>query len=267
MKAIASGSVVCQLLVLSLATVTAQTVSVRSDSTVSKSPYASIRISADVDSAIVFLDSGRVGVTPFALDTLKPGRHSMSLIHPDLSNWLTGKIVDSITVSSSDTLRRVYSFDNRILLVSEPTGAKVFLGDSLIGITPIVSSRGGGDFRFRKIGFKDTTANSASLQRRVFIVHLEKEWKAEEDVDSPFKNDRGGDSRSIRLYIAGAATVMAGTAAAYFKTKADDRYAAYIDSGDPLIRNETRRLDTAATVALVATQLGIGLFTYFLLTE
>jgi hypothetical protein len=71
----------------------------------------------------------------------------------------------------------------------------------------------------------------------------------------------------LKLYVAGAATIIAGATSAYFKLKADNRYSDYIRTGNATSLAEVDRLDTAAGVALAATQISLGLFTYFLLSE
>ncbi|HXX62500.1 MAG TPA: hypothetical protein VEO56_01780, partial [Bacteroidota bacterium] len=58
-----------------------------------------------------------------------------------------------------------------------------------------------------------------------------------------------------------------GITAAYFKIKADTRNSLYQASGDPVLQNETRRFDNASAWALVATEIGFGFFTYFLLAD
>jgi hypothetical protein len=81
-------------------------------------------------------------------------------------------------------------------------------------------------------------------------------------------NESGPSSKtSLRFYLAGGATILSGVAAAYFKIKADDRNALYELTGDPALRDETHRLDTAAGISLLATEIGFALLTYYLLSD
>jgi hypothetical protein len=75
------------------------------------------------------------------------------------------------------------------------------------------------------------------------------------------------NGRTVALYASGGVAIAAGVAAAYFKITADDRNDGYIATGNPALLDERRRLDTAAGIALVASQLGFALFSYLLLAE
>lgn len=72
---------------------------------------------------------------------------------------------------------------------------------------------------------------------------------------------------TFRLYLTGATAIISGATAAYFKIKADDRYQAYQLRGEQALLSETNRLDAVSAVALIATQVSLGLFTYFILSE
>lgn len=62
-----------------------------------------ITILANVDSAIVIIDSVRAGVTPLQMDSIAPGVHRITLLHPDLANWRTGSIRDTFTVQRGES--------------------------------------------------------------------------------------------------------------------------------------------------------------------
>jgi hypothetical protein len=71
----------------------------------------------------------------------------------------------------------------------------------------------------------------------------------------------------LPLFVTGGTALISGIAAASWKVRADEVYAAYRTTPDPSARERTRRLDTSAAVALAAMQVSIGLFMYFLLSE
>jgi hypothetical protein len=96
-------------------------------------------------------------------------------------------------------------------------------------------------------------------------VPLRKIWQS--DSEESIFTDSDNNGSSLRLYISGATTIIAGAASAYFKVKADNTYSQYVRSGDPNQLSEVNRLDTAAGIALVATQISLGLFAYFMLSE
>ena len=61
--------------------------------------------------------------------------------------------------------------------------------------------------------------------------------------------------------------VALGTAAAYFKIKADNRYKKYIETRDRKYLDETDKLDLYSGLAFGALQINFGLLIYYFITE
>jgi hypothetical protein len=239
--------------------------------TVSNNTKTPVTIRTDVDSALVIIDSVQVGLTPLTIDTLSRGIHSITLHHPDLENWLTGSISDSFVVVNGESITLRYSFTRRFLVTSNPFGADVFLSDSLIGTTPLILNTNAlitpSTLRLQKSGFEPSVVEMSENKRSVLAANLKKIWQSGANEESIFREPHTKGSSNVRLYLTGATTILSGVAAAYFKVKADDRYSSYIQGRDPILLDETNRLDTAAAVALVATQVSFVLFTYFILSD
>jgi hypothetical protein len=117
----------------------------------------------------------------------------------------------------------------------------------------------------RKSGYEQTAIHLA--EDPFVTVSLKKMWQADQENEEYIGQSSVRSSKTVELYITGAATILSGVAAAYFKVKADDRYQHYLRSGDDALLSQTHRLDTAAGVAIAATQVGLGLFTYFILSQ
>jgi hypothetical protein len=187
-----------------------------------------------------------------------------------MESWLTESITDSINIAIGKERVLRYAFVPRYLIQSAPDGADILMGDSLAGITPSVirisSPREERPIRLRKEGYELATISLAQVTRGVIAVDLSRTWHSGNHRESIFREDET-NGKNLRLYITGAATVLSGVASAYFKVQADNRYDDYLRSGNPALRSETSRLDAASGVALAITQLGLGLFTYFLLSE
>lgn len=228
-------------------------------------PTSSLTILTNVDGARVFLDSDSVGVTPLTIPSVALGKHRLKLVPPDVENWLTEPIVDSIQVQSGEPQTFRYSFNQKFLVLSTPTGAEIFSNDSLMGTTPLVIKTELQSLRLKKQGFEETTVEIANAKRGVLAVKLNKVWQS--GADSSIFSDSEEKPSSLRLYITGATTILAGAASAYFKVKADNSYSNYVRTGDPSQLSEVNRLDTSAGIALAATQISLGLFTYFILSE
>lgn len=232
--------------------------------------FGSLHIETDVDSAIVRMDSLTVGYTPLDLPGLLPGTYVLDIIDPDLSNWLTQNVTDSITVVAGEQTTRRYALQPRMALLSDPSGAEVLAGDSVLGTTPLLLPRDAVAHQslvLRKEGYDQRTIMQPmeGATRGFAAFSLTKAWNIEGDAIAygavkPSPN-------TVPLYVTGVATVLSGAAAAYFKIKADSRYQNYQQTGDQAFLRQTDRLDTAAAISLALTQAGLALFTYYILSE
>jgi hypothetical protein len=233
-------------------------------------PQISLTIQTNIDSAAVIIDSNQVGFTPLTITSITPGLHLLKLIHPDPANWLTSNISDSIILHTGDTRTLRYAFDTRFVVASQPYGAEVLVNDSLVGTTPLVlrttSMLDRGTLRIRKPEYEEALIEVNDQSRGFVPVTLKKKW-GYDGGGSSMLNEITKKNSSFRLYLVGATAIVSGATAAFCKIKADDRYNAYQQTGVPSLLSETNRLDTISAVALIATQLSLGLFTYFMLSD
>ena len=236
----------------------------------SGSSWATVTITTENDTAIVIVDSVRRGTTPLTLDSLAPGTHILKLVQSDVSSWLTGSITDTLRCTSGDRRTLRYGFPRKVMIVTNPSGAMLFAGDSAIGSTPTVvaiPTEGlPSVFSAVKEGYERTIVPLPPGGSGITRAAMTKLWQAESPEGSLVKESSGTRS-SLKVYAAAGLTLAAGAAAAYFKIKADNRNADYTATGNPLLRDETHRLDTAAAVSLLVTQIGFGFLTYFLLAD
>ena len=77
----------------------------------------------------------------------------------------------------------------------------------------------------------------------------------------------GARPSATRLYLTGGGAIFAGAAAAYFKAKADNANDDYLLTRDPAFSSARDRFDTTSGVFLVVTQVSLGLFLAFLMSE
>lgn len=235
---------------------------------------SSLTLQTGTDTAWVFIDSFRAGRTPLTVDSLRGGRHAVRLVHSDLSSWLTGSIDDTVLLAPGEHRTLRYAFERRVMIVTDPSGAIVSMGDSIAGTTPLVlvsrSTGAGGlpsSVTVERKGYEKTVIVLPGGESGIARAALQKIWQSE-PFESPLMIESGSADRTgPRLYIAGGVTVAAGVAAAYLKIKADGKNALFRDTGDPALQRATHRLDTSAAFALLATQIGFACFTYFLLSD
>jgi hypothetical protein len=222
------------------------------------------------DSGIVFVNGRPAGRAPLTLDSLAAGMLRLSLIHPDTSNWLTIPVEDSLLLAAGETRDVVYVLPSGLLLHSVPEGATVIIGDSLHGTTPVALFPGTWDaaarILLRKPGYADVQVSPSLAIRGVLTVPLS---------ILPGSPGEGPDvlvpaesiSRTMKLHISGSVAVLAGIAAAYFKTEADKRQELYLQGKGDAFLSSRKTLDSAAGISLAISQISLVLFCYFLLAE
>jgi hypothetical protein len=231
----------------------------------------SLTLRTGADTAWVFIDSLRRGKTPLTVDSLGGGRHTLRLVQTDIGSWLTGSISDTLVLAPGESRTLRYAFERRVIVVTDPSGALVYMGDSVAGTTPCVL-----------VSRTDELPSSVTVERKgyekavillpngtsgIARAELQKIWQSE-PFESPLMTESGSSDRTgLRLYLAAGTAVGAGVVAAYFKIKADNTNALFQATGDPALQRETRRLDNSAAISLLVTEIGFAFFSYYLLSD
>jgi hypothetical protein len=233
----------------------------------SQSARGSLTVLTTPDSAWVYVDDRAVVRSPVRVDSLAQGRHVVRVLHPHGNGWLSASLCDTISIApgASDTLRR--RLEEPWLISTNPSGAQVYVGDSLMGVTPLILARRDLPVRLEKGGYASRTVAPPSAERSASLVTLSKRWIPGEVEDSPFVDGSGSAGTTVRLVVTGAAAVLFGGASAYFKIKADDENAVYLETQDAAHRTERQKLDTAAAISLLASQASFILFLNYLMSE
>ncbi len=228
-------------------------------------------VESSIDSADVLLDGKCMGKTPVTLGSLSAGRHEVVVQHPDRTSWLAPVLAESLVVAPGDTQTVHFRFPRRFMISTDPYGAEVLAADSIYGRTPLLLTvppgKELGTVTLRKDGYDTLTLDPDTLRRGFYRGTLTPVWQRDENREMILGTIGHKRSNTVPLYVTGTLTVVSGIAAAYFKTQADERFAEYNRTGDPGLLSQTHRLDTAAGVTLATTQVGLLLFSYFLLSE
>jgi len=228
---------------------------------------ASITVRSIPDNAAVIVDSLDAGRTPLTIDSLAAGLHRLRLIHPDMANWLTIPLEDTVRLSPGEHRTLQYTFEQARSIISLPSGAEVLIGDSVVGTTPLTFLPGqipaGSTVTLRKNGFSRASADFSLATRGVLSVTL----SPERGMPSQIEEDLAPGPWSGRLVIPGALAVLSGGLAAYCKIKADNHQMAYLATGDLSERAKRDRLDNQAAGFLVGMELSLGFFITILLTQ
>ncbi len=231
--------------------------------------HAVLLINTSPESAWVLLDTTVAGRTPCSLTVPAPARYRIRIQSPDVSNWLSGTIDDTLDVRPGQTVRRTFVLETWTLVVTSPMGAVILAGDSLLGTTPFIVRPGvlspATPLTFRLTGYAPATATLSLAENGILRIPLRASSDQEVTFDQTMAAAAGPPH--LRLYLTGGGAVLAGAAAAYFKVKADDANNEFLATGDPSFASERDRFDTTSGVFLAVTQISLGLFLAFLMSE
>ena len=229
---------------------------------------ARLTVSSEPAGARVYLDTVFVGVTPLSLDS-QEGTLTLRLLGSEVSSWLTPVRLDTLTLREGQDTTVHYRLVSRHYLNSVPSGASVFWGDSLAGLTPLVfadSLLGGGvRLSLRMEGYREARISPADLTAGTLILPLSPipgELPAQKAMALGLTTDD-----HLRLHLSGYSTLLFGLMTAYLKSRADVANEAYLKTQDPAFLARRNRLDQQAAISIIATEISLGLFIYFLLLE
>lgn len=231
--------------------------------------HATLIIHTSPESSWVMIDTALVGRTPCSLTVPAPARFRLRIQSPDASNWLSGTIDDTLEVGPGQTVSRTFVLETWILVATSPMGAEISTEDSLLGTTPLIVRPGmlspATPLTFRLRGYETATANLAMATDGILRIPL----RARPGPDVTFDEPDGAPAHRsrLRLYLTGGGAVLAGAAAAYFKVKADNANNDFILTQNPAFSSDRDRFDTTSGVFLAVTQITLGLFLAFLMSE
>jgi hypothetical protein len=228
--------------------------------------FAQATISTDVDGSLVSIDGRFVGRTPLTIDSLMPGLRTVTVRHPETSRWIPQVIERSIHMEPGDSLQIELRFGARVVLRSDPFGAEVRMNDSLWGTTPLTIDHvpSVSVVSVGLSGYETETLDLATTAPGIVAIRLRPSGSNEATDGNRVLEKSTEGTNLLPLVLSGATAIVAGGISAHFKTSADDEYDRYQQTGDPSRLDSTRHLDGLAAVSLVASQISLGLFVYFL---
>jgi hypothetical protein len=208
------------------------------------------------------LDGHVLGRGPMRVDSVLPGRHTVRSIPRSLTAWESSEFVDTVDVQPGDTVHVHFPREGSLFLESVPTGARVMLGDSLLGNTPVVLPPSlrlqGAQISIERDGFHTAALGEGGFLHPLAHVTLEPLFGAQPG----FQQGISSKFSTAGAVLTGTGAIIAGVAAAWLKNKADAKSQEYISGGNSALRAEIDRLDSWGAVSLFICQ---GLLVYLAL--
>ncbi len=218
-------------------------------------------VTSDPSGAGVYGDSGLIGTTP--LDTTLPVAANarvralrLKIVGGESGNWFVPVLFDSIGLPTG-TITRHYDLPLAARVASEPQGADVLLGDSLLGTTPLfaVVPRTVALLTLRKDGYRS---------REMMLDPGTPNYHVQLDPVDPAGGPKAvylvadGGKSATTMFIAAGTAVAAGATAAYYKERADRAYAEYNITGDEGTLDRMRKNDLVSGIALAVAEISLG---------
>jgi hypothetical protein len=228
---------------------------------------ASVTFQSDRAGVKVYDDTLLIGTTPFNSVQVEAGTHIFRYVHPEERSWLYTAIRETVTLAASEQHTCVINFPVIFHITSEPYGAMIRSGDSVLGQTPLLvpSDSVGNIITLMKDGYETAEIPLYTDQQNIHIK-LVKINGALLDEKAEYLSGEPSHSNT-NIYIATGATVVTGIAAVYFKTKADSYYGEYRLTNDPRLLDKVRTYDTVSGISLAASEIGIFVLSYLLLSR
>jgi hypothetical protein len=231
-------------------------------------PDLGVIVIETADPGVWSLLDGRVlGRGSLRIDSVAAGTHIVRCIPGSITAWGVPETVDTVALGVGDTARVVYPRRGMIVVESTPAGARVMIGDSLVGTTPLAlpaSARSDpGRIILERDGYARAFLPPAPGTSPYLRITLENETQDQhpESVLSASKFASPG------VLLTGSGAFFSGVAAAWLKIKADEKGEEYLAGGNPALRSQIDRLDTWGGVSLAVCQVLLVYLAYQLLVE
>lgn len=213
-----------------------------------------IKIDTDTPSSIIFINDSLTAIGNTALQT-EAGVYKIAVIRGG-KNWDNIVFTDSVNLKCEEEKIFNYSFKSAVYLQTNPHDAGVFIGDSLIGHTPLYIPVTLKNLMLKKPDYETKIIDPAELTGGKtiglnFVGRARKESFYEKNI---FK------------YLVGGIVAL-GAATAYFKVKADKKFDEYQITGEPGLLNKTRKYDVISGITMGALQINFGALIYLFLVE
>jgi hypothetical protein len=209
------------------------------------------------DSVVVniFINDSLYNTAKYSEFELQNGKYKIEITEAN-KVWDSNYLIDSLELNDCEYRIIKFKDGNKVYLDSNPQDAYVFLGDSLIGNTPLFINKSYKELLLKKAGYENYNFFNNELNNHIKLNLIFNGGKKEESFFT---------STTFKI-LAGTAVAL-GTVTAYFKLKADKKFDDYKISGDQNLLDQTNRYDLISGITFSALQIDLGFLIYKLFTE
>ena len=231
-----------------------------------------LRIISEPSGADVYVDSAYVGKTPIKEILLPGGVHRIRFFYPSVMAWNAIVREDTVVVTPQSEAEKVVELGDVATIQSIPSGGKVIYQGRELGETPMYLrslARLSGELFVEKEGFEPQRVLLNKTEEQGIVARLlpKRSGGGTGPLDSLPADQKAISSQNWPLYASGSTMLVSGVLSAYLKDQANRAFDRYLQSRNPALLSSTRRLDRAAVIALVVSQLSFAVLSYLLLSE
>lgn len=228
---------------------------------------ATLEVNVSLPGAPVYIDDRFIGIAPVGQVSISAGRHILLVTSPDERSWSTTVHAETLVIGEGEHLVRAVRPPVVYHITSDPHGAAVSIGDSIVGKTPLIVELPG-PVTMISLSLKDFENTVLPVRQGMTSVHAVLSPLHGIHVDrGQIPVEDGRQSNDLPLYLTAGASVVSGIAAAALKDRADNLYAEYRRTGEPDELNRVHRYDTFAGIALASCEINLFLLAYMLLSR
>jgi hypothetical protein len=224
------------------------------------------------DSMQIYVDTLFAGVKKVSYLELPTGSYTVHAYNPYHLSWSDRGSTREVRITSGEHARLDLRQEEEVKVISLPFGSQVFIGNDLLGQTPLSFDRRAFDdqtLRIENKGYQNKTLNLLQGQN-VYRVSLDPLEPGKKQIRLARYKD---NENSIKWYREGLIVVSLASswASFYFKREADKSYSRYqraSDSSDMIsLYASTERYDRMSEIAIAVSAVSLGTYLYLLLFQ
>ena len=198
---------------------------------------AYLHLTADQLPGTVTIDSVKIPPTRDTLVAISPGKHCIRAATPFRTDWLLRDFQKSILVGPLDTASVAIIFPKYFILYSQPMRSFVWIGDSLLGRTPLLANwetLKNKSIRIENRGYFTKQFNLQSLNQEKLTIRLKKDPHYWQKFNWLRRKKQLQKKRLLwGAACTGGAALASGVAAYFLKKKANAAYNDYLKTPFP----------------------------------